>query len=47
MVLLERDLPLSLLAEYADQARQGAGRVVLVAGEAGASRRCWSSSPPA
>jgi len=38
MVLLERDLPLSLLAEYADQARQGAGRVVLVAGEAGVGK---------
>jgi hypothetical protein len=38
MVLLERDLPLSLLAEYADQARQGTGRVVLVAGEAGVGK---------
>jgi hypothetical protein len=38
MVLLERNLPLSLLAEYADQARQGTGRVVLVAGEAGVGK---------
>ena len=35
MVLQERGLPLSLLADYADEARQGDGRVVLVAGEAG------------
>jgi len=33
--LLERELPLTLLADYADQARRGDGRVVLVAGEAG------------
>jgi DNA-binding CsgD family transcriptional regulator/tetratricopeptide (TPR) repeat protein len=38
MVLLERDVPLALLADYADQARQGEGRVVLVAGEAGVGK---------
>jgi predicted ATPase len=35
MDLQERDLPLALLAEYAGEARQGEGRMVLVAGEAG------------
>ena len=38
MVLLERDVPLALLADYADQARRGEGRVVLVAGEAGVGK---------
>ncbi len=38
MVLHERDLPLALLAGYADEARQGGGRVVLVAGEAGVGK---------
>jgi DNA-binding CsgD family transcriptional regulator/tetratricopeptide (TPR) repeat protein len=33
--LLERGAPLAALAEYAHQARQGDGRLVLVAGEAG------------
>ena len=38
MVLLERDLPLTSLADYGDQARRGDGRVVLVAGEAGVGK---------
>jgi DNA-binding CsgD family transcriptional regulator len=38
MALLERELPLASLADYADQARQGAGRLVLVAGEAGVGK---------
>lgn len=38
MVLLEREQPLTLLADYADEARQGEGRVVLVAGEAGVGK---------
>jgi DNA-binding CsgD family transcriptional regulator/tetratricopeptide (TPR) repeat protein len=38
MALLERDVPLALLADYADQARRGEGRVVLVAGEAGVGK---------
>lgn len=38
MVLLERGLPLTSLADYAHQARQGEGRVVLVAGEAGVGK---------
>jgi len=38
MVLLEREQPLALLADYADQARQGAGRLVLVSGEAGVGK---------
>jgi DNA-binding CsgD family transcriptional regulator len=38
MALQERDLPLALLAEYAGEARQGDGRVVLVAGEAGVGK---------
>ena len=38
MVLLERDVPLALLADFAAQARRGEGRVVLVAGEAGVGK---------
>jgi predicted ATPase len=38
MALLERELPLTSLADYADQARRGEGRVVLVAGEAGVGK---------
>jgi predicted ATPase len=38
MALLERDGPLASLADYADQARRGEGRVVLVAGEAGVGK---------
>jgi DNA-binding CsgD family transcriptional regulator/tetratricopeptide (TPR) repeat protein len=38
MRLLERDVPLASLAEYAAQARQGDGRLVLVGGEAGAGK---------
>jgi predicted ATPase len=38
MALLERELPLASLADYADQARQSAGRLVLVAGEAGVGK---------
>ena len=38
MVLQERGLPLTLLADYADEARQGEGRVVLIAGEAGVGK---------
>ena len=36
--LLERDSPLASLREYAEDARQGAGRLVLVAGEAGVGK---------
>ncbi|MBO0980376.1 AAA family ATPase [Microbacterium sp. SD291] len=38
MELLERESQLSALREYADQARSGAGRLVLVAGEAGVGK---------
>jgi ATP/maltotriose-dependent transcriptional regulator MalT len=38
MVLLERELPLALLAEWADQARRGEGRLVLVSGQAGVGK---------
>src|SRR5919205_1522679 len=38
MQLLERECFLSALAEYAAEARCGAGRLVLVAGEAGAGK---------
>jgi DNA-binding CsgD family transcriptional regulator/tetratricopeptide (TPR) repeat protein len=38
MQLLERELPLSALAAYAQEARQGDGRLVLVAGEAGVGK---------
>jgi len=38
MALLERELPLALLADYADQARRGDGRLALVAGEAGVGK---------
>jgi predicted ATPase len=38
MALLERELPLAALGDYADQARHGAGRLVLVAGEAGVGK---------
>jgi DNA-binding CsgD family transcriptional regulator/tetratricopeptide (TPR) repeat protein len=38
MQLLEREAPLALLAGYADEARRGAGRLVLVAGEAGVGK---------
>lgn len=38
MVLLEREQPLTLLADYANEGRQGDGRVVLVAGEAGVGK---------
>jgi hypothetical protein len=34
MALLDRELPLTSLADYADEARRGDGRVVLVSGEA-------------
>jgi predicted ATPase len=37
-MLLERESPLASLAEYARDARQGHGRLVLVAGEAGVGR---------
>src|SRR5581483_6989889 len=36
--LLERESPLASLREYARQARQGDGRLVLVAGEAGVGK---------
>jgi DNA-binding CsgD family transcriptional regulator/tetratricopeptide (TPR) repeat protein len=36
--LLERELQLAALAEYADEARRGDGRVVLVSGEAGVGK---------
>ena len=38
MQLLERESPLASLAEYADEARHGEGRLVLVAGEAGVGK---------
>ncbi len=38
MLLLERESSLASLAEYAREARQGEGRLVLVAGEAGAGK---------
>jgi DNA-binding CsgD family transcriptional regulator/tetratricopeptide (TPR) repeat protein len=38
MALLERDSALAALAEYGQQARSGSGRLVLVAGEAGAGK---------
>jgi predicted ATPase len=38
MQLLERELPLAALAAYAQEARQGNGRLVLVAGEAGVGK---------
>ena len=36
--LLERDSSLASLREYAEDARRGAGRLVLVAGEAGVGK---------
>jgi DNA-binding CsgD family transcriptional regulator/tetratricopeptide (TPR) repeat protein len=38
MALLEREVPLAALAEYAGEARKGAGRLVLVTGEAGVGK---------
>jgi predicted ATPase len=38
MELLERESPLASLAQYADEARRGAGRLVLVFGEAGVGK---------
>jgi DNA-binding CsgD family transcriptional regulator len=38
MGLVERDSHLSALGEYADQARAGSGRLVLIAGEAGVGK---------
>ncbi len=38
MPLLERELPLAALADYAREARLGAGRLVLIAGEAGVGK---------
>src|SRR4051794_17915896 len=38
MVLLERDSALEALTQYAEQARAGEGRVVLISGEAGAGK---------
>jgi chloramphenicol 3-O-phosphotransferase len=38
MQLLEREPSLALLAGYADEARHGEGRLVLVAGEAGVGK---------
>ena len=38
MTLLERESPLASLAEYAEEARHGEGRLVLVAGEAGVGK---------
>jgi DNA-binding CsgD family transcriptional regulator/tetratricopeptide (TPR) repeat protein len=38
MRLLERDTPLATLVEYGDDARQGDGRLVLIAGEAGVGK---------
>jgi predicted ATPase len=46
MMLLERDPALASLRQYAHEAGQGEGRLVLIAGEAGAGKseqgsRCW------
>ena len=38
MLLLEREAQLASLVEYAAQARQGDGRLVLIAGEAGVGK---------
>ena len=38
MLLLEREAQLASLAEYAAEARQGDGRLVLIAGEAGVGK---------
>jgi len=38
MALLEREPSLAALADYADQARHGEGRLVLIAGEAGVGK---------
>jgi predicted ATPase len=38
MALLEREQPLASLSGYAGEARDGAGRLVLVAGDAGAGK---------
>ena len=38
MALLEREVPLAALAEYAGQARKGEGLLVLVSGEAGVGK---------
>ena len=38
MPLLERDAQLASLGEYAMEARQGDGRLVLIAGEAGVGK---------
>jgi predicted ATPase len=35
MVLLERESHLAALRDYANEARQGEGRLVLISGEAG------------
>ena len=40
--LLERTAFLQTLAEYAAEARQGDGRLVLVSGESGIGRPPWS-----
>ena len=37
-LLLERESQLATLAEYAQEARQGSGRLVLIAGEAGVGK---------
>ena len=38
MLLLEREAQLASLVEYAAEARQGDGRLVLIAGEAGVGK---------
>lgn len=38
MPLLEREAQLASLGEYAGEARQGEGRLVLIAGEAGVGK---------
>ena len=38
MLLLEREAQLASLEEYAAEARQGDGRLVLIAGEAGVGK---------
>ena len=44
MQLLERELSLALLAGYADEARHGEGRLVLVTGEAGVGKSALSGA---
>jgi hypothetical protein len=41
--LLERESHRAAMREYAEDARTGSGRIVLVSGEAGVAKQlCWS-----